>query len=161
MANSGKRTVYSLSAGEYSDYRVLDLFEDRADAEANAARNPDWRVEEFDLYPPGSRDVFIPRQRFTANAWVNTEGRILDHVHVRDYFDYPDEGPEPVGTSVRKTTFSMISADGVKFDWPLGSTVYEVFACADDEITVRKAVQERAAKVAATLVEGGTPEVAY
>jgi len=51
------KTVYAVSQGSYSDYRVEVLFESREQAELIAAENNDYfsdkRVEEFLLYDEG------------------------------------------------------------------------------------------------------------
>lgn len=160
---SEKRTVYSVSSGAYSNYRVEALFEDHADANANAVRHPDWYVEEFDLHPPGSSDALVPWHGFTAWAWVNSEGHVSDEVAVVEWHDYPDEGPPQPSTSLRSTRQWPIGlSDGSQsFEWHVAYDVYEVGVTANDEERARKAVRERAAEVAAVIAEGGDPKIAY
>lgn len=161
MSDVVKRTVYSVSSGEYSDYGVLGLFEDRGDAEANAARNPRWYVEEFALHPPGAGDVMQQVIEYSATAWVSMEGKILDYVNVCRHYTWPEDAdpPEEVLSSVHESTFSMISVDNgarrFQPEWPIGAKVYEVYAhVTRDEVRARKAVQERAARVAAAIAQG-------
>lgn len=148
------RTVYSVSEGEYSDYGIVALFEDRADAEANASRHSDWYVQEFDLYPQGSWDVMVPRKRFSATVWVDNEGRIVDLGSVRDNDEYPDPGPMRTFTAVYASRLP-ISINGVRLpEGQASSSGYEISTSADSEERVRKVVRERAAKVAAAIAQG-------
>jgi len=148
-----KRTVYSVSMGEYSDYGVLYLFEDSADAEANAARHPGWYVQEFDLYGPGSGDVLKPWHAVSATAYVNGEGRILDHVEVYAWHqDDPADAHDlpPVGGVTKRERWPLPHPNP-----PLATGPYYcVMAVAGDVERARKAAQERAAKVAARVARG-------
>jgi hypothetical protein len=155
-----KRTVHSVSAGEYSDYTVLALFEDRADAETAAARHPHWYVQDFDLYPTGSADAMIPRRRFSAVAFVDREGRINDVIRTHDWLEYPDEGPQRTYTDVMQHSsclWPVVLPDGSETAERIRGGVFQVYAHADEEKRARKAVRERAAKVASILVDGGDP----
>jgi len=65
------RTLWSVSDGEYSDYSVCALFEERADAEAAAAAWKDADVEEFICYSRGEayrNPTWKVRARFSPNA---------------------------------------------------------------------------------------------
>jgi hypothetical protein len=84
------RTVWSLSSGEYSSYKVLALYERKEDAEravevANRHETyPDNFVEEFTLCEPGAdllvrREysinvrILIEEQQITARPYVDDE----------------------------------------------------------------------------------------
>lgn len=158
---SDKRTVFSVSAGEYSDYRVEALFEDRADAETTAARTG-WYVEEFDLYGPGNSDVVKPRVQVHATAWIDSAGRINDNVDVRTYAVDHDEEPDHLPAVYSSRHWPERRPDGtIQMDYGRNGEYYQVKAYADDVTTAQKAVRERAAQIAAGLAEGRKPKVIY
>jgi hypothetical protein len=145
---ANKRTVYAASSGAYSDYTVRALFEDRADAEAtvarmNTSRFYDAYVEEFDLFPAGSGDALVARPRYEASLGVGMDGVLID-AEPDVEFTTVDADVEPVSPPVCLETWD-------------GRDSYEVSVMADDEPTAVKAVRERAARVAAQLVEGIDP----
>jgi len=163
MSDVAKRTVYSVSEGEYSDYRVLDLFEDKDDAEAIASHNPDWDVQEFNLYPSGTRTVMVPQKRYSARILINGDGRIVDHVSVRDWADYPDEEPSRDMAVTHRAPWPLklkVGDELVPVPERVGQP-YEVTVHADSEERARKVARERAAKVASVLIDGGTPQTPY
>lgn len=78
------RTVYAVSAGSYSDYRVVCLFEHESDAQAHAReRNEhgysmldDADVETFTLYAAGEAPQRITWWRVVA--YVNADGEVVE-----------------------------------------------------------------------------------
>jgi hypothetical protein len=90
------RTVFSASSGEYSDYSVDLLFEDRASAEAHVKQmndeGPAWdrgtvRVEEFELWEAGSR----PELRVVYCAFVRDDDK-NDDISIGREVQRVDEG---------------------------------------------------------------------
>jgi hypothetical protein len=148
-----RRTVFSVSDGEYSDYRVHWLFEDRDDANVTATRVGGY-VEEFDLYGPGSDDEITIHRQWGATAYVNPVGQIEDTVHCYSIESFSDEDPE--APTIREFIDQRwCDPDGVIHR----GTQYEIRAWADSEGAARKAARERAAKVAAELAEGLRPNM--
>lgn len=150
-----KKTVYSVSDGEYSSYRVHWLFEDREDADATATRVGGY-VEEFDLYAPGSGGEITINRQWGATAYVNVTGQVDETVHCYSIESFSNEDPE--SPSIRE--FENQRWYDSSGEMHIGST-YEVRAWAHDEAAARKAAKERAAKLAAVLTEGGRPDLAW
>lgn len=71
------KALYGLSAGEYSDYHVMAMFEDEATAKAwEAAINADEekrymgaRVESFMLVPAGMAPCKVTVHRYSVDLW--------------------------------------------------------------------------------------------
>lgn len=75
----GKKTVYAISSGDYSDYRVHALFESREDAEAAVQTADRWEaaeVQEFDFYPAGTGTSFRWRTPYEAVVKIAADGTI-------------------------------------------------------------------------------------
>lgn len=49
--NSKAKTIYVVTSGEYSDYRIEGVFTDKDKAEAFADRNPKYEIEEYPANP--------------------------------------------------------------------------------------------------------------
>lgn len=45
------KTIYVVTSGEYSDYRIEGVFTDKDKAEAFADRNPEYEIEEYPANP--------------------------------------------------------------------------------------------------------------
>lgn len=95
------RTVYALSSGSYSTYRIHCLFEREEDAKAAAAAAgrgqvySDHFIEELTLFGP----VGQPRKTvmYTARATVRVEGHWKDwapNVSSEEEWIYTGRGPE-------------------------------------------------------------------
>jgi hypothetical protein len=91
------RTVYAVSSGCYSDYRVEALFEDEKDAEAFRMAGGGDEVEEFPYHAAGAKVVRVYRAYWkddlyvTVTAYVDDgEGTIAKH-YSRPVIDEPDE----------------------------------------------------------------------
>lgn len=136
-----KRTVWAVISGDYSDYRVHALFEDKADADDAAARIG-LEVEEFDLYSPGDRSLRRLPEHW-AYCDVTSEGVLRERPVELPYTTIGDS-PPPTNVWVR--------------DRDVGANKeYVVGATAATEEAARKSVRERAAQVAAMVVEGLDP----
>lgn len=149
------KTVYAVSYGEYSDYRVRWLFEDRADADATATRVGGY-VEEFDLYEPGSGDELTVNHQWGASVHINPDGRMNDYTHCYSIESFSDEAPE--SSTIREFPDRRWCDDGGNMHW---GTEYEVRAWGPSEDVARKVARERAAKLAAELSEGRPPNLEW
>lgn len=149
------RTVYAVSSGTYSDYEVEYLFESRDDAEATVARinhgqpwpNTKARVEEFDLYPPGSGALRRPRKRFTAVLGVYPDAT-LSEVEVEEEYVEPGTPNWDLGVSDQRKWLSIGHPRDAAFSVSIQS---------DDETTAVKAVREKASEVVALMLDGLDP----
>ena len=150
-----KKTVYAVSDGEYSDYRVHWLFEDRGDANSTAARVGGY-VQEFDLYGPGSGNELTVRHEWIAAAVVNPVGQVDEDIRVYSYESFSDE--ELQKSSIREfPARNWCDPDGNIHT----GTTYEVRVAAIDQEAARKAAKERASKIAAEIAEGRPPSLEW
>jgi len=172
-----KKTVYAVATGDYSDYAIEALFEDKVDAETTAQRI-DGYVQEFDLYFPGGGNIIRPRRRVTSRSFVSLDGSVLDYTET--WSTAVDAGEGPWATRVRRVNYTPgdmqlfeiirrcdddgnITEERKPLDKPRANFIYaggyEVVASADDEETARKLARGRADGVAAVINGGGTPIV--
>lgn len=132
---SEPKTVYSVSSGSYSDYRVEKLFESREDAERFAdgggGQYTDGFVEEFQLYPAGTEGYEVWR----AMGWTS---RGLDEIRIESSRAMQ---PGPRRPEVR--THPMLGIRG------MGDPGYFVSASCADRNAAIKSVKDRIAQMIA------------
>ena len=150
------RTVYVVTSGEYSDYRVDSVFETRPAAEAWAGK---WgQVEEFPMFADGDNPEDYERTVVQADVIVDTNGKILEGppfgtyantVYAADYEaaerQYSDQIPRVV-----RLQHAFVRGQRLETCW-------RVNAFAPTKEAAEKAVRERAAKVASLVVQGMDP----
>lgn len=66
--------LWAVASGEYSDYRVHAVFETKAQADAAALLNVpdsynDYRVEEIQFYPKGTKAKMVTVYSLQVNLW--------------------------------------------------------------------------------------------
>lgn len=132
------RTMYAVATGGYSDYRVHGLFEEYPGADAAATR-VGGIVQEIPLYAPGD-DSLTLRAEHTASVRVSATGKIgkVHHEVLR--------GRASDGRSTTEIGRSLLSPP-----------TYYVYAVADTKERACKAAGERAAQVAALILDGVDP----
>lgn len=85
------KDIWAVSTGSYSDYSVLALFEDEADAQAavdecNAKESyRDARVESFYFYPSGTRPHY--EKIFHRSVNISNDGTVDNHQE-GDYYSW-------------------------------------------------------------------------
>ena len=150
-----KKTVYAVSDGEYSSYQVCWLFENREDAEVTANRVGGY-VEEFDLYGPGSGNELTINHRWWASVQITATGKISDTVQCFSVEAFSDE--EMPTSTIREFPNRRWCDDNGNMHT---GTEYGIRTAGPSEDVVRKAVRERAAKLAAELAEGRPPSLEW
>jgi hypothetical protein len=139
--------VWAIEQGEYSDYGITALFESKEDAEAVCERlgpSDSWhgyRVEEFDLYRTGDRSLH------RVITWSYTV-RVLDNGGIQDWSG--DQGQMHHGLS----SDAPDPPNRVCAHHHGGWRVVGVGASLEQ---ARKGATDRAAQVAALVIEGLDP----
>lgn len=136
-----RRTVWSVSSGEYSDYSVTALYENKADALTMAARHHGY-VQEFELYSPGD----LSRRR--ATGWTST---------IKVKFDGTVGQPD-----TQEIRYGEMDDQGLVDERPLELRLGReraifVNGYGDTEERAVKGAKDRAAKTASELLDGHDP----
>lgn len=132
-------TVYVVTSGEYSDFRIEAIFETRQDADACVTRGAGEDVAEYELYGPGD-DTFRLRKVFYTHVLITPDGVIGESKS--DMQSWP--------STQDKELFVSASVGPWVHQW-------RVDAVAATRDAAVKAVRERAAKVASLLAQGMNP----
>lgn len=160
---SSERSVWALSSGSYSSYHVIAIFEAKADAETvmaemlSAPGDNSWydvQVEEFPYYATGDTSL-RPTSHWMHCVEVHPDGVVAEIEPVDDRYtiNFPhemallaDETPEDQGVVVRRT-----------FGHNPPSKVYGVYGVGRTKEQAIKGAKDRAAEVAAMVLEGLDP----
>jgi hypothetical protein len=146
---SERRTIYAVSSGAYSDYVVHGLFLDKADAVAVVERlntgGDHWFVEEFPLYPSGDRSL-RRADNWRAAVQVKYDGSIGKSWTSSEVYLGDNNGPmHPI-------------SEASTLHWTNGELAgWHVAAYGLSKEQAEKAARERAAQVAALVIEGVDP----
>lgn len=150
------RTVYVVTSGEYSDYSVDAVFEDRGDAEAYAGK---WgQVEEYPMFAPGDDPQDYRQVVVQADLIVDSTGKILDGspfgTYVNDTYaaDYESAERQYLDVLPRVVRLNHVYIRGRRVE-----NCWRVNVCAPTREAAEKAVRERAAKVASLVAQGLDP----
>jgi erythromycin esterase-like protein len=122
--------VYVVTAGEYSDYRILAIFSDRIKAEEYKIKyeevvGEEARIEEYVLNPSKKR-------WFITTVWMDREGNVLD------VYKSENTGPEDIGFQ--------------GFDCYYGGKNVEYFRWGVETVDVKRAVKVANEKRAIIIV---------
>lgn len=135
-------TVYVVTSGEYSDYSIEAIYEDRETADAHVTRLGDatgYRsVEEWEVKPKGDTS-YRHITDYSVALGVTEDGKILDKVYEYEY-NHTGDSTEPART--------WLSAGGLDAAWTIQaeSNVSEEHCL--------KVARERAAQVCALIAQG-------
>lgn len=141
-----KKTIYAVASGEYSDYGIVALFDERPDAEALVAEMNLTRpidpafIQEFPLYAAGDRSL-RRRHYFVGHVFVTAEGAIDGEPEIWANDVLADKFPRHPAAQVTRT----------------GQGMWRIVKQGSDTTRVRKALREKAAWVATEIVEGRDP----
>jgi hypothetical protein len=160
---SGERSVWVLTQGSYSDYGVIAVYETKADAEAVMAsmlaargRGGSWRdvdIEEFPYYPAGDTSL-RPKSWWVHCVEVHPDGTITraspglggGRPYPYETSELGDDIPDVVGVTVKRT-----------FGHNPPVKIYGAFGVGRTKEQATKGAKDRAAEVAAMVLEGLDP----